>query len=194
MKNIILSLIFSLVALPSFATLIDFEDITVSGGTLEFSGNAPELSVDGYLVFAEHGHIWDNERTDWNGNGTDWFILDSLFPFIITRADDSLFSLNSLDAAEWDNLGTSNMSILGYLDGSLVNSVDLSLTVNWQHFDLAAAFSAVDTIEFVNFDLFSGGFDNINLTLGPVVSVAEPELIVLFFFGLLAMRFIRKRV
>ena len=86
------------------------------------------------------------------------------------------------------------MSILGYLDGSLVNSVDLSLTVNWQHFDLAAAFSAVDTIEFVNFDLFSGGFDNINLTLGPVVSVAEPELIVLFFFGLLAMRFIRKRV
>lgn len=107
------------------ATIVDFEGVAVANTqTTEDSTNHV---FNGFNVFVPHGHyqglgfLQPNPRPS---NGSDWLLHDHFSgtlgaPVVVTQVGGGAFSVQSIDAAEWDNgfAKGQTLTMTGHLSG-----------------------------------------------------------------------------
>ncbi|MFO0690087.1 MAG: PEP-CTERM sorting domain-containing protein [Myxococcota bacterium] len=130
MHRVIVGMVAALIllgALPTRALLIDFEEFGVpAGGNVEGQNRVSK----GFLLESSHNHLINNQPGVTAWNDSTW--LGNVGKLTLSNTDGSLFSLLSLQAAEFSSVfyptpqGT-QISVIGYQPGGVTLTQLISL-------------------------------------------------------------------
>lgn len=163
------------------ATILDFES-----GSLDASGT---YAADGFTV-AVNNYSSSNAAIQLSlntGNSTNIFGLcaydgNCFAGTFISLTGDSIFSLNSIDAANYETAGhTGTIDLVGHFvgGGSLTQTIVTSDV--WASFSLTGL-NNLSSLDIIGYSVFGVGIDNLNLTNG--APVPEPATMLLMGTGL----------
>lgn len=201
LKTIAIASAFSLASLSANAELLDFDDIAVNTWSqytsltsyhgYDFTGGAALINKDRYKVSGyNYGAV--------SGQNALFDFYDK--DIVITKTGGGLFDLNSaFMTAAWSNGLTINVS--GWLNGQVVNSMDLVLNAVTPTAATQFNFLGVDKVVFgfknmgVHANLQGSGSQFVidNLELTSVAAVPEPSTYAMMFAGLGALGLMVRR-
>ena len=201
LKTIAIASAFSLASLSANAQLLDFDDITVNTWSqytnltsyhgYDFTGGAALINKDRYKVSGyNYGAV--------SGQNALFDFYDK--DIVITKTGGGLFDLTSaFMTAAWQNGLKVNVS--GWLNGKVVNSMDLILNATTPTAATQFNFLGIDKVVFgfkdlgVHANLQGSGnqFAVDNLVLNPVAAVPEPSTYAMMFAGLGAIGLMVRR-
>ena len=182
---------------------IDFEDIVAPGTASTF--DIATWTFGNGRVKTTHGHLWDSAFISSNSgdhpdNGSDWYIHDNHIPLLVDTVDGSLFTLTSLDAADYysgNGFDTQVFNVVGTFGGGGTISTQLTVTIaGWTTFSFDSEWKDLSSLSIGRVSGFYPAFDNILLN-GESSGVPAPgaaSLLCLGLFGLSATRRATHRV
>ena len=186
-----------LAAGPAVAALVDFEG--VAAPNTQNTDDGVTRAFNGYNVFVPHGHyqgIGFLQPDPRPSSGSDWLLHDHFAatlgqPVVVTRVGGGAFSVQSIDAAEWDNGfdKQQELTLTGHLSGggTIVQTFVTDLFDGFQTF-IVTGFDDIVQLDIIGstFGTTFGtlGYDNVVVNDVVVGGVPEPTTAGLLALGL----------
>lgn len=164
------------------ASIIDFEGIAPPGGTATYNGLT--LSTEGYDFQIHTGTVisstynlggYNNHDTI---NGTDWLMLASDHPMVMTQLNGGAFSIQSMSFFSWHSSG--EVTITGEYSGGGTIIENLLFTSSFENYNFSSDWVGLSSVTFIA-PIANIALDNIVV----VSSVPIPAAVWLFVSGLI---------
>ncbi|WP_289031243.1 hypothetical protein [uncultured Paraglaciecola sp.] len=196
MKSLVVLLVSLFTVVTANATLIDFEDVTTSGGRVDLAVSTP-YSEEGYVLTSTHKHAalldsaYIGSGFDFIGNDTDWFGFSEYNTVTLTAASGSTFDFSDLVLGL--NAYASNSSIDVLITGNLLSGGSLvsSLTNISTATFVDLGWTGLTEVVFTTSD--DVGLDNLNVFATSSAEVSAPGAFAIIALGLVMIGFRKTR-
>jgi len=186
------------------ATTIDFNDQLLGTATYGSVVRSIAYNLGNGVIVTTHGESWvsagfHNANPAYPSNGTGFLMIKPGADITVTKADNSLFSVSSLDLASWYSYTKSTATLTGTRwDGTIEVASYSIVQPNYTFYsddyatETLSGFTGLKSFKISASDDYLD-VDNIVLGAAPAAKVPEPAALGIVGLGLAGLAFARRR-